>query len=91
MDRKETGQRGAPAGENDAGQVGAAPAAEPQGITVLSPEERRRMIAEAAYFRAERRGFAVGGELDDWIQAEAEFDRRAELGGSRSKHSQRHM
>lgn len=49
------------------------------------------MIAEAAYFRAERRGFALGGELDDWIAAEAEIDRLAELGGSRSRHSLRHM
>ena len=31
-----------------------------------------RMIAEAAYYRAERRGFAPGGELIDWFQAEAE-------------------
>lgn len=34
---------------------------------------RRTMIAEAAYFRAERRGFAPGHELDDWLQAEAEL------------------
>lgn len=31
------------------------------------------MIATAAYFRAERRGFAPGNELADWLQAEAEF------------------
>ncbi|MEZ5614949.1 MAG: DUF2934 domain-containing protein [Rhodocyclaceae bacterium] len=36
--------------------------------------ERRRFIAEAAYFRAEQRGFAEGGELADWIAAEAEID-----------------
>jgi hypothetical protein len=29
-------------------------------------------IAVAAYFRAERRGFAPGGELEDWLCAEAE-------------------
>jgi hypothetical protein len=28
-------------------------------------------IAVAAYYRAEQRGFAPGGELDDWLQAEA--------------------
>jgi hypothetical protein len=49
------------------------------------------MIAEAAYFRAERRGFVVGGELDDWLAAEAEIDQLAEMGGSRSRHSARHM
>lgn len=38
----------------------------------LSDEEMRRQIAEAAYFRAEERGFAPGRELDDWIEAESE-------------------
>ena len=51
------------------------------GRTRLSPEERRRLIAETAYFIAERRGFAAGWELDDWLQAEAEVNRR--LGRSR--------
>ncbi len=39
-------------------------------------EERQRFVAEAAYFRAERRGFTQGGELDDWLEAEAEIDAR---------------
>ena len=42
----------------------------------LAPEERRRLIAEAAYLIAEKRGFAPGNELDDWLQAEAEVDAR---------------
>ena len=33
------------------------------------------MICEAAYFLSERRGFCPGHELDDWLAAEAEFDR----------------
>ncbi|MDL1861246.1 DUF2934 domain-containing protein [Betaproteobacteria bacterium PRO7] len=44
-----------------------------------SPEQRRSMIAQAAYFRAEQRGFASGAELQDWLAAEAEIDRA--LGG----------
>jgi Protein of unknown function (DUF2934) len=36
---------------------------------------RRAMTAEAAYYRAERRGFAPGQELDDWFAAEAEIER----------------
>jgi hypothetical protein len=36
---------------------------------------RQRKIAEAAYFKAERRGFAGGRELDDWLAAEQEVDR----------------
>lgn len=30
-----------------------------------------RMIAEAAYFRAARRGFVPGKELEDWVAAES--------------------
>lgn len=51
-----------------------------EGQRRLSPEERQRIIAETAYFIAERRGFSAGSELDDWLQAEAEVDRR--LGGA---------
>lgn len=41
----------------------------------LSPEERWRMIAIAAYHRAEKRGFAGGHELEDWTEAEREIDK----------------
>lgn len=34
---------------------------------------RRAMIAEAAYYLAERRGFAPGRELEDWVAAEGEI------------------
>ena len=40
----------------------------------ISPEARRAMIAEAAYLRAEQRGFVPGCETDDWLLAEAEVD-----------------
>ena len=33
------------------------------------------MIAEAAFYRAERRGFAPGCEIDDWLQAESDVER----------------
>jgi hypothetical protein len=36
---------------------------------------REIMIAEAAYYMAERRGFEPGGEIDDWLEAEAAIDR----------------
>ena len=35
---------------------------------------RRALIRQAAYLRAERRGFAPGHERDDWLQAEREID-----------------
>lgn len=31
------------------------------------------MISDAAYYRAQKRGFAPGRELDDWLAAEAEI------------------
>jgi len=37
-------------------------------------EAKRRLIAEIAYFSAERRGFSPGYELDDWLQAEQEVE-----------------
>lgn len=37
-------------------------------------EERHCMIAIAAYYRAERRAFAPGAELEDWVAAQAEID-----------------
>ena len=50
-------------------------AAPPNGTSV-SPEERHQMIAEAAYYRAQQRGFRGGDPLQDWIEAEAEVATR---------------
>lgn len=44
--------------------------------------ERRRLIAEAAYYEAERRGFTGDRTLDDWLEAEARIDGRAARAGS---------
>ena len=51
-----------------------APAGGPERRAPLPPEERRRMIAEAAYYRALHRGFAGGSQDQDWRDAEAEID-----------------
>ena len=40
----------------------------------VSADDRRSMIAEAAYLRAERRGFMPGHETEDWLAAEVEVD-----------------
>lgn len=39
-------------------------------------EDRRAMIAEAAYFKAEQRNFTPGYEELDWFEAEREIDSR---------------
>ena len=40
----------------------------------ISADQWRRMIAEAAYFRAERRGFQGGCPMEDWLKAEHEVN-----------------
>jgi hypothetical protein len=45
----------------------------------VSAEERYQMVAMAAYFIAERRGFLTGYEHDDWLLAEQEIDARFEV------------
>jgi len=40
----------------------------------VTPEERWKLIASAAYFKAQARGFAPGGEEADWLEAEREID-----------------
>lgn len=47
---------------------------EPKGPA--SGEERSRLIAEAAYYIAEKRHFQGGDPAQDWIQAEQEVDSR---------------
>ena len=42
----------------------------------IDPGELYNLIAVAAYYRAEKRGFAPGAELQDWFEAEAEIQQR---------------
>jgi hypothetical protein len=48
----------------------------PVSLTSQTPNveqsELRALIAERAYFIAERRGFDAGHDVEDWLQAEAE-------------------
>ena len=41
----------------------------------VSREDRHEMIAVAAYFRAEHRGFVPGHEVQDWLDASLVIDR----------------
>lgn len=47
----------------------------PVAASSLSPEARQHMIGEAAYYRYTQRGFSDGHALDDWLAAEAQFER----------------
>ncbi len=42
---------------------------------VATTGERSEMIAVAAYYLAEHRGFTAGYATDDWLRAEQQIDR----------------
>jgi hypothetical protein len=41
---------------------------------VIDPDKFRKMIAECAYYKAEKRGFAAGHDIEDWLEAEQEIN-----------------
>jgi Protein of unknown function (DUF2934) len=47
--------------------------------TVLPVGERAGLVAREAYFMAERRGFRIGNDLADWLEAERIVDERHEF------------
>jgi hypothetical protein len=67
-DKAETKTAGAPIQRKARGKMSSA--------TPISHDERRRLIAEAAYLRAEARGFEGGDPTVDWLEAEHEVDAR---------------
>jgi hypothetical protein len=40
----------------------------------IDHDTRRSLVATEAYYRAERRGFTAGHELEDWVAAERAID-----------------
>jgi hypothetical protein len=56
------------------------PAREIDGADLGLFKDRYMRIAEAAYIRAEKRGFAPGNEISDWLDAEMEIDGVVERG-----------
>ena len=46
------------------------------GQISANAKDHHDMIATAAYYRAEQRGFHSGYEMEDWLAAEAEVDSR---------------
>lgn len=50
---------------------------QPQVPAAIEDDPLRQRIAQAAYYRAQRRGFSPGKEMEDWLAAETEV--RAEI------------
>ncbi|MDD2808450.1 DUF2934 domain-containing protein [Rhodoferax sp.] len=51
------------------------PKADSKSTPALSPEQRQHYVEVAAFYIAERRGFAPGNPAEDWAAAEVEVDR----------------
>jgi hypothetical protein len=62
-----------PVAEKTADVILSQPGSARIGEPVLDRDTRQRMICEAAYYRAEKRNFAPGGQLQDWLEAEAQI------------------
>ena len=52
-------------------------------------DARSRLIAECAYLRAERRGFAGGSPAQDWLEAEMEIDQLLLQGWAKNESRER--
>jgi hypothetical protein len=53
-----------------------------QKPAVVSPEERDAMIREAAYYKAEKRGFDPHYDAQNWEEAAREVDAKLAKRGS---------
>ena len=49
------------------------PSARRMALVKIEPAMSQEMIAVAAYYKAEKRGFLPGGEIEDWLEAEEEI------------------
>jgi hypothetical protein len=57
--------------------INSPPSFDPLRFVAPAPfRTREALIAELAYFRALRRGFEPGHDVEDWLEAEAEFEKR---------------
>ena len=66
----------------EAGKAGMKSTISSNARAEMSPDELRKLVSEAAYYRAKQRGFTPGHEMEDWVQAEAEVLRRIGADGT---------
>jgi hypothetical protein len=53
---------------------------EAPACAAIDPQTRHELIAQAAYFRAQHRGFMAGHEQEDWSAAEMEVNNALIIG-----------
>ncbi len=56
------------------GDATAKPDAKPKSLRVVPTSQRAGLVAQAAYFIAEKRNFCGGDDLADWLEAERQVD-----------------
>lgn len=49
-------------------------------INDFDHDKFREVVAERAYLKAEKRGFAAGYDMDDWLEAEQEVSNQCHNG-----------
>jgi hypothetical protein len=76
---KKPAKRASPKTKTAAGTQGVVTAT---AVPAVSADERRALIARAAYLRGQSRGFPPGGEAEDWLAAEKEVDALLSVGYS---------
>jgi hypothetical protein len=75
-------RREAPSGKISTSETMPSPEVPPtprMALIEIMPTIQQEMIAVAAYFKAEKRGFTPGGEIGDWLEAEQELYRNSRL------------
>lgn len=71
---QDTGQIGAKTGATKSAAKGRRRTANRTVKAIISSEQRHQLISEAAYIKAEQRGFEGDDAIRDWLEAEAQID-----------------
>jgi Protein of unknown function (DUF2934) len=61
-------------GRTKAAEASAIPRARRTGRRTLSPEDRRELVRQTAYFLSECRGFDPSRDIENWLEAERQVD-----------------
>jgi Protein of unknown function (DUF2934) len=72
--RERADQRPAAAGPRELSEISQPPLSTRAPASLDPSSSREALIATAAYFRAEKRGFRPGHETEDWLAGEREVD-----------------
>ena len=61
-------------GKTKAAEASAITSARRAGCRTLSPDDRRELVRQTAYFLSERRGFDPSRDIENWLEAEQQVD-----------------